>query len=234
MTPAVSITTAATNICSGATADFVATPLNGGAGPGFQWTVNGVAAGSNSPDFSSNSLVNGDVVACVLSSDATCTTTATATSNPISMTVKTVIAPVLEITAAPDPVCSGMPVTFSTSVTNGGTVQHYQWMINGTGVGGDGPSFISSAFADGDVVSCMLSTGDVCAAAASNSIVMKVFPTPVIVTNQVFTSTPPQGVKLTPDVTGDIAQYSWTPASGLSATDIADPVANPPRSEIYT
>ena len=233
VTPAVSISTASTNICSGADANFVAAPVNGGSGPIYQWTVNGFAAGANSPQFSSNSLANGDVVVCQMSSDATCTTSATAASNAIVMTVKAAVAVTLEITATPDPVCSGMPVSFSTSVTNGGAVQHYQWMVNGSTVGGDGPSYTSSVLADGDVVYCHLTTDEVCAAAVSNSVVMKVDPTPVIAPNQVFLSTP-QGVTLVPVVSGDIAQYSWTPATGLSATDVADPVADPARSVTYT
>ena len=233
VTPGIVINTGATSICSGAPAEFVATPANGGSGPQFQWTVNGSPAGLNSPNFNVSNLSNGDVVACELTSDASCSTVSAVWSNSISMQVKTVVAPTIDVTASPNPVCSGLPVTFSTEITNGGAAPSYSWMINGSDAGGHSASFSTSKLADGDVVSCKLSTGDVCAAAVSNSVAMQVYPTPVIDPNQVFTSTL-SGVVLDPNITGDIAQYSWSPATGLSATDVANPVADPSRSIVYT
>lgn len=232
VTPAVVISTPATTICSGAAAEFVATPTNGGSSPTFQWTVNGNPAGGDSPDLSVSGLANGDVVVCELTSDAACVSAASAFSNTISMQVKTVVAPTIDVTASPNPVCSGLPVTFSTEITNGGATPAYSWLLNGSAAG-SGPAFTTSQLADGDVVSCKLSTGDVCAAAVSNSVVMQVYPTPVIDAGQVFTSTG-TGVVLDAPVSGDIVQYTWAPATGLSATDIANPVADPARSLVYT
>ncbi|HEV2479666.1 MAG TPA: gliding motility-associated C-terminal domain-containing protein [Puia sp.] len=233
VTPAILINTASTTICSGAPADFVAIPANGGASPQYQWMVNGVNAGANSPDFDSSGLTNGDVVTCELTGDATCATTPTALSNRIPMQVRTVVAPTVDVTASPNPVCSGSPVTFSSAITNGGATPAYSWLINGAAAGGNGPLFTTSGLANGDVVSCKLSTGDVCAVAVSNSVVMQVYPTPVIAPNQAFTSTQ-TGVVLNPVITGDIVQYNWSPSSGLSATDIANPTADPAHSTVYT
>src|SRR5206468_1065022 len=62
--------------------------VNGGGSPSYQWKVNGINAGTNSPTYTTNTLSNGDVVTCVLTSSiATCTTGNPATSNSISMTV---------------------------------------------------------------------------------------------------------------------------------------------------
>jgi gliding motility-associated-like protein len=61
---------------------------------------------------------------------------------------------------------------------------------------------------------------------------MKVNPTPVIEPNQAFTSTL-NGVILTPKVSGNIVTWAWSPAGGLSAVDIANPMANPQRSAKY-
>jgi gliding motility-associated-like protein len=41
-------------------------------------------------------------------------------------------------------------------------------------------------------------------------------------------------VTLTPEVSGDIVSYSWTPASGLSDTGVLNPVANPGGTTLYT
>lgn len=234
VTPSVSINTPSTDICSGTAAAFVATPVNGGLNPVFQWTVNGNPAGTNNPNFSS-SLNDGDVVACQLSSNATCTTVPTAQSNSILMRVKPVVPPVVNIKADPNPVCSGLPVTFSAEVTNGGTSPRYQWQINGidaADTGSNRPTYTTTQLTNGDAVSCIVSTDNVCALGTSNSIVMEVNPTPVIEPNQAFTSTL-NGVTLTPKVSGNIVSWAWSPAGALSAVDIANPIANPQRSTNY-
>jgi len=39
------------------------------------------------------------------------------------------------ITASSNPVCAGLPVTFTAYATNGGTLPVYQWKVNGVNVG---------------------------------------------------------------------------------------------------
>ncbi len=53
-------------MCPGASATFTATPTNGGSAPVYQWKVNGANVGTNSTTYSTSSLVNGDVVTCVM------------------------------------------------------------------------------------------------------------------------------------------------------------------------
>ncbi len=78
-----------TNICLGTTVTFTATPTNGGTTPSYQWKVNGGNVGTNSTTFASSSLVNGDVVTCVLTSNATpCLTGSPATSTGITMSIQ--------------------------------------------------------------------------------------------------------------------------------------------------
>ena len=233
VTPAILINTTSTTICSGASAEFVATSSSGGSSPTFQWMIDGNPAGTNSPDFTSSTLVNGDLVSCLLTSNASCATAATALSNNINIQVETVVAPTIDITASPNPVCQGLPVSFSSDITNGGATPAYSWLVNGADAGANGPSFTTDKLANGDIVSCKLSTGDVCAVAVSNSVVMQLYPAPEIDPGQVFTSTS-AGVVLNPTITGNIAQYNWVPSTGLSATDIADPTADPAKSIVYT
>lgn len=89
VTPSVSIAiTAGTNpSASGASVTFTATPTNGGASPAYQWRVNGVNVGTNSPTYTTTTLTNGQIVTCVITSNAACASPVTATSNSITMTI---------------------------------------------------------------------------------------------------------------------------------------------------
>lgn len=87
--PAVSIAlTAGSNpSASGASVTFTATPTNGGAAPTYQWKVSGVNAGTGGNTFTTTTLTTGKIITCVMTSNAACTTTPTATSNAINMTI---------------------------------------------------------------------------------------------------------------------------------------------------
>jgi hypothetical protein len=65
---------------------YMATPVNGGASPMYQWKVNGINAGTG---LSTYSYVpsNGDEVSCVLTSNEICTTGNPAISNTIPMII---------------------------------------------------------------------------------------------------------------------------------------------------
>jgi hypothetical protein len=89
VTPSLTITTESTTICSNSSATYTSVGVNGGTNPIYQWNKNGVDAGSGSTiTFLSNTLNNGDVISCVLTANNTCQTSATVTSNAITMTVK--------------------------------------------------------------------------------------------------------------------------------------------------
>ena len=85
----VSIVASANPVDPGASVTFTATAFNGGASPVYQWQVNSIDAGSNNAEFI-YAPVNGDVVTCVLTSNADCITGNPATSNTVTMTVNSV------------------------------------------------------------------------------------------------------------------------------------------------
>jgi gliding motility-associated-like protein len=86
-TPAVTVTTSTPSICKGTLATFAAAATNGGASPAYQWRKNGNNVGANSNIYTDNSIATGDVIVCILTSNAGCLVTPTATSNSISPTV---------------------------------------------------------------------------------------------------------------------------------------------------
>ena len=74
-------------ICTGNSVTFTATPTNGGTAPAYQWKVNGVNVGTNSPTYTTTTLTNGQTVTCEITSNNPCASPTTATSNGITMTV---------------------------------------------------------------------------------------------------------------------------------------------------
>ncbi|MBB3838558.1 hypothetical protein FHS57_002563 [Runella defluvii] len=75
------------SIGAGMSVTFTATPTNGGTTPSYQWKKNGNDVGTNSATYTDAALANGDKVTCVMTSNATCVSTPTATSNEIPMVV---------------------------------------------------------------------------------------------------------------------------------------------------
>jgi PKD repeat protein len=169
-----------TTICAGQLTTFTATPSNGGTTPSYQWQVNGSNVGTNSPTYSSSSLTNGQVVTCIITSNATCATPTTATSNSITITVSSSVTPAVSIASGSGTsVCGGQPTTFTATPTNGGSTPTYQWQVNGANAG-TGVTFTSSTLNNGDVVTCIMTSSSSCASpttANSNSLTISVSPT---------------------------------------------------------
>jgi gliding motility-associated-like protein len=119
--PAVSIATPVTTVCSGAPVRFVATPADGGAGPSFQWKINGVNAGVDSALFVTDSLHDGDSVSCLLTATGSCQ--APVLSNAIAMTVQA--SPTVVVRPSDTAIAFGQSVELVSVVT--GPVASYQW-----------------------------------------------------------------------------------------------------------
>ena len=179
VTPSVAIAAVPGNtICSNTSVTFTATPTNGGTTPVYQWKLNGGNVGTGGTTYTNAALANGDVVTCVMTSNATCATTTTATSNAITMVVNAVLTPSVAITANPgSTICNGTSVTFTAAPTNGGTAPVYQWKLNGVNVGTGGTTYTNAALANGNIVTCVMTSNLACASpttATSNAITMVV------------------------------------------------------------
>jgi photosystem II stability/assembly factor-like uncharacterized protein len=120
--PAVSISTPSNNICLGNAVTFTALPANGGANPAFQWQVNGVNAGTNSNTFTSNTINNASQIKTILTSNSTCATPPTATSNVITMAVQQLAVPLVTLSSR------------VYTVTNPDAGATYTWQTSANGI----------------------------------------------------------------------------------------------------
>ena len=147
-------------VCVGNNSHFTATPINGGANPSYQWKVNSINVGTNNPVYSYIPN-NGDIITCVLTSNATCPTGNPATSNAVTMTVNPNLPVSISITASSNPFCQGSSITFTATPTNGGATPAYQWQVNSVNVG-SGASTYTYNPTGGDIVTCILTSSLSC------------------------------------------------------------------------
>ena len=236
LTPSVSIAASQTTICAGVSVTFTATPVNGGTSPVYQWKINGVNAGPNSPVFNVSTLANGDIITCVLTSNETCLASNNPTSNSITMTVNPLLTPTISIAIPNATVCAGAFATFTATITNGGATPAYQWKVNGFTAGANSPTFSSASLLTNDIVTCVLTTSVTCYTslnALSNIIKVTIAPLPVVT----LTGTPEilQGgyAQLNSSVSIPVNIYSWTPSFSLDNASIANPIASPDITTLY-
>ncbi|NVO04209.1 MAG: T9SS type A sorting domain-containing protein, partial [Bacteroidetes bacterium] len=188
VTPLVSISTSATSICSGTNVIFTPNPTNGGT-PTYQWLLNGVNSGTGTT-YSSSSLSNNDVISCIMTSNESCISSSTATSNNVTMVVNSTVTPLVSISASSTSICNGTPVVYNAIPTNGGTPT-YEWFLNGSSVG-TGNTYTNPTVANNDIISCIMTTSLACSTSPtvnSNSVTMTVHPTPAtpVITQTGFT-----------------------------------------------
>ena len=125
VTPGVTILPNPAVVCAGANVTFTANPTNGGVTPSYQWQVNGSNVGTNSATYSST-FNNGDIVSVVMTSNASCITTPTA-SDQVTVTVNPL--PTVDAGTYPDVCVNAAAITLS-GTPAGGT-------FSGPGVSGN-------------------------------------------------------------------------------------------------
>ena len=207
----VSISASATNICSGTAVVFTAVPTNGGT-PDYQWKIGSANVGTNSNTFTSSVLTDGAIVTCLMTSSLGCAAPATVVSNAVTIAVGSSANPTVSITSNPaaPSICSGIPVTFTANITNGGSAPVYQWTLNGNNVGTNASTYTNAALATGDIVNCQLTSNAACATstqAISNGITMDL----ISIDADVTTS----GNTLTANQAG--ASYQWINCGNANA-----------------
>jgi gliding motility-associated-like protein len=228
---------------SGLTGDIVATAPNNfevslapGSGYGNSvtltqsgGTVNSIVVYVRSAASASSGSISGNVVL----------TSAGATSQDVAVNgvINAQTTPSISIAALTNNICGGTPVTFTATLTNGGNAPAYQWLLNGNKTGTNSSIFSSSTLADGDAVSCILTSNSICAIPVnitSNSIIINVYPPPVVNAGGNKTIKEGGSTILNATATGNIADITWSPFIGLSSNKILNPTASPVSTTTYT
>lgn len=197
-----------TSICSGQNVTFSAISINGGSSPTFQWYVNGIPVGSNSPTYSTSTLTNGSQIHCTMNSSAACASPITALSNSLAINVSPSLVPSVSvnIVGGQNAICPGQNATFNATPTNGGTSPSYQWYVNGIPVGNNSPTYSTPLLTNGAQVYCTMTSNASCVnpvTASSSVLNMVVTPLPqpnLIISNDTIYA---------PNFTGGEYSYSW-------------------------
>ncbi|HSY62159.1 MAG TPA: immunoglobulin domain-containing protein, partial [Cytophaga sp.] len=194
---------------------------NGGTTPVFEWFVNNVSQGApgSSDTYTSTTLSNGDQVSVKMTSSVGCVTSATVTSNSITISVTSNVIPTVTITSNKSTICAGDAVLYTAAPVNGGTAS-YQWKIDGTNAGAATTSntFTTSSLTDGNVVTVVLTSSITCvtgSTTASNGLTITVAPATQIVSQPSDQSVCALGNNVTFSIgaTGDNLSYQWKAGS---------------------
>ena len=238
--PTISISLASDTICAGSPVTIFAKPVDEGNDAVYQWLVNGsvvnTITGGTSPGFVSSRLNNGDIVKCVMTSDAACVIDPVATSNSLPVPIIPIPVTAVTVTASATQVCADSMVVFTATPSNGGLHPNYQWQVNGASIGGDSAVYHSSGLQNGDVVNCTMTGGLVCSrpVKATSAVAMTIYPLPVIALDTGVIIAGGSSTQLQPAVSGSLANWNWTPLAGLEDPTALQPVANPVITTYYT
>ena len=128
------------------------------------------------------------------------------------------LTPTVSVKATSTNICSGTNVTFTATITNGGTSPTYQWYKNGLPVGTSSNTYSDNALANADNVKCVLTSSYQCLTVPSATSNVLVITVSQYVTPSVSISTPTSTVCSGTNVTftasstngGSSPTYQWT------------------------
>jgi gliding motility-associated-like protein len=234
--PAITIRRVPDTACVGEPMTFLAAPVDGGNLPLYRWEVNGNPIGGDSAKMTDPSPANGDQVLCFMTSNAYCMqTNPTVASN--QLTAPVLARPYDSVSIAPsaNPICADSAVSFRATPYNGGNTPSYQWFLNGQFVSSAGPAWSSASLRDSDKMQCIMTSSLTCSLPfMSDSVLMTIYPLPTVALPPDTVIAGGDGLRLMPEVTGDIGTYTWTPPDGLDNPDSESPYATPISSTTYS
>jgi gliding motility-associated-like protein len=160
LTPTLQIVRTPTgNLCAGTSITFTANTTNTNGTVNYNFKVNNTSVqNSLSSVYTTNTLLNNDIVTCEITiTGGTCLTSTTATSNTLLISFIASVTPTVQIVSSVNgTICTGTSVSFTATPANinAGTVT-YHFRVNGATVQNN-PSniFTANAFVNGDIVNC--------------------------------------------------------------------------------
>jgi gliding motility-associated-like protein len=200
-----------------------------GLNPGYQWSVDGVSTGVNSPQFSSTSFADGDLVQCAITVDPAyaCALQNSAVSNTVKVSVLNQPDPSVSITSSAAAACAGSAIQFISKVENAGAGAQLQWLVNNVPTGDNSPSFSSNMLPDGAVVVCSVTPGTgACSMsqALSNALTEKIWPLPQAVITPADTLVLYNGqATLHAGLSADALSWQWSPVAELEDAHTLNP-----------
>jgi gliding motility-associated-like protein len=122
-------------VCDGEMVEFIATPVNGGTGPVYEWYVNGIPVGDNSPNLNISTLNDQDEVwvAMISNDPSSCLQGSQAESNRITISNPGALTASV-IIEGPSEICYGSTAAYSVTNSIGGSSPTFEWFINGINV----------------------------------------------------------------------------------------------------
>ncbi|MCD6068684.1 MAG: hypothetical protein K0S33_3510 [Bacteroidetes bacterium] len=226
--PAVSIGPAGP--CAAQSVTITPVPTNGGAAPTYQWFVNGTP-NSTGATFTTSTLAVGDLVTCTMTSNSACASPTTANSNTLTA-VNCSVNPTPSITSATLNGCVNQPISLSGSASpSSGAVSTWAWTSSPATATFSAPAGQNTTFT--------------AATPGSYTVTLTVTPgNAQTTTTLTISATPTVGVTPSADtvclggtgttlIASGASTYSWTPATGLSATTGTVVNANPTSNTTY-
>ncbi|MBS1773261.1 MAG: T9SS type A sorting domain-containing protein, partial [Bacteroidetes bacterium] len=168
------------SICQGSTVNFSTNVTNAGTGATYKWFKNNSPiTGATNSTYSTNTAADYDSFFCTITSNGTCASAYTDSSQSITMRVFPWLAPAVSITSNPTtPVKKGDLINFTATPVNGGNTPRYQWKRNNKDVVG-AISNVWGAYTldDRDTICVVLTSSYLCPqppTAKSNCIIVSV------------------------------------------------------------
>lgn len=187
----IALTTGTNPMCSGQSATFTSYPHNGGTTPVYQWQVNGVNVGTNSPTYTTTTLTTGQIVTCILTSNLS---GVTVTGSPATSPGITVVVNTSPVTPVISP--NGAVLTSSSATGN-------QWYLNGTAISGAVNQTYTTTQSGSYTV--IVTTNGCTSATSAAVIISSTFTASVIVAQTTGTN---------PTCTGESVTFTATPSNG--------------------
>lgn len=179
--PAVSIEGPSDVTCAGSSATFVATPLNGGSSPSYQWRINGSNVGDNSPVLTANLPGEAEVKVVMTSNSSECNIVGNVTSNVLRPVVYNNLKNAISIRYGSVPVCKDQPIAIF-SYQGAGADAKLEWQVDDVTVAGNSWYFNATGLADGSRIKLLRTTSRPCTlpiTAESNIIYLQTIPSTV-------------------------------------------------------
>ena len=218
-----SVTVAAdlgTNICTGSSVTFTATPVNGGGSPTYVWKKNTVVVGTSANTYVDGGLANGDKIDCQLTSSATCASPTTANALQLIMAVNAI--PSAPTAGNNGPVCSGSTLNLTATTVPNAT---YSWTgPNGFTSAQQNPVISNATVAAGGLYSVTVSVNGCASPAGTTTATVNATPVAPTAGNN-----GPLCVGSTLNLTATTvsgATYSWSGPNGFTSAQQNPSVSN--------